>query len=171
MSKTNEQQQRPSFKGLNWYREDYFSFFVPMDWQKVQPQAGRQGVIFIPPTDDMHTLYAVDVVDLGTKITSDDLPYLSTGFLDGIKNLPNRKIETKGEKVVGKQIHLEAKYTFEEDGETRKRWVRVFYDDTRQVTVTAQGKTVDAYEYWLPMFFEAMMTVKVHHAVPDSPLS
>jgi len=160
---------KPSFKGLNWYREQYFSFFIPIDWNKIKWHDDRQGIICSPPAEDNHTLFAVEVNDLGTTVTSDDLPYLSKGFLDGIKSLPEGKIESKKEAVTGKLVQLEAKYTFLEEGQTRKRWVRVLYHATRQVTVTAQGATVEAYNYWLPMFNEAMMTINVHNTAPDQP--
>lgn len=159
----------PSFKGLTWYREQYFSFYIPIDWHKVDWQDERKGIIYVPDTTDAHTLFAVQVNDLGLVVTVDDLPYLYSGFLDGIKQLPEHKIELKQDTVVDKMIQLEAKYTFLEDGETRKRWVRVLYHQTRQITITAQGKTVEAYHYWLPMFNEAMMTLNVHSTKPANP--
>lgn len=159
----------PSFKGLNWYREQFFSLFIPIDWHKINWHDERQGIIFTPSKEDSHTLYAVEVKDLGTPLTADDLPYLSKGFLDGIKNLPERKIESKAEKVTGKLLQLEAKYTFLEDGQTRKRWVRVLYQDTRQITITAQGSTVESFDYWMPMFYQSMMTINVHSTMPESP--
>lgn len=165
----NTKSSTPAFKGLSWYREQYFSFFVPIDWHKVEWPDERQGIIFAPMQDDNYTLFAVEVIDLGTVVTSDDLPYLSKGFFDGIKQLPDRKIESKKENVTGKLVQLEAKYTFLENGETRKRWVRVLYHGTRQVTITAQGKTSEAFDYWMPMFFEAMMTVNVHSMKPADP--
>lgn len=159
----------PSFKGLNWHREQYYSFFIPIDWHKGNWHDDRTGIICSPSQEDNYTLFAVEVNDLGTTLTADDLPYLSKGFLDGIKNLPESKIDSKKEAVTGKLLQLEAKYTFLEDGQTRKRWVRVFYQGTRQTTVTAQGATVEAYDYWLPMFNEAMMTINVHNTMPDNP--
>lgn len=163
------QSTTPSFKGLLWYRQQHFSFFIPNDWHQTNWQDNREGVIFVPKTDDNHTLFAVEVKDLGTEITPDDLPYLSKGFMDGIKQLPEGQIEDKKESVVNKLIELQAKYTFLEDGETRKRWVRVLYRGTRQHTFTAQGKTIEDYDYWLPMFFEAMMTSNIHNEKPDTP--
>ena len=159
--------KKPVFKGLTWHREQYFSFFIPMDWQKVNWQDERQGILYIPTTEDAHSLFAVEVKDLGTTVTADDLPYLEMGFLDAIKALPESKIESKKTNVTGKLVQLEAKYSYLEDGEMRKRWVRVLYHGTRQVTVTAQGATIEKYHYWLPMFNEAMMTIKVHSTMPD----
>lgn len=162
----NDKPKRPVFKGLTWHREQYFSFFIPNDWQQVDYVDDRQGVVYVPKDDDAHTLFAVEVKDLGTTVTSDDLPYLAKGFFDAIKALPERKIEAKKENVTGKLVQLEAKYSYLEDGQTRKRWVRILYHGTRQITVTAQGATVEQYDYWLPMFYEAMMTIKVHNVKP-----
>lgn len=168
MSKKSKD-SRPVFTGLTWYREQYFSFYIPIDWQKTEWPDEKQGIIHVPSQPDGHTLFAVEVNDLGTTVTPDDMPYLLQGLLDGIKQLPQGKIESKKETVSGNLIQLEAKYTFLEDGETRKRWVRILYHETRQVSITAQGKTVEAYHYWLPMFFEAMMTFKVHRSKPGLP--
>ena len=157
---------RPIFKGLRWYREQYFSFFIPIDWHRFSWQDNRQGVLYGPSAEDAHTILAVDVTDLGFSVTADDLDDLFDGFLTGIQQLPGVEIESSKKQVVGDLIVLEAKYTFTEDGMTRKRWVRVLYHDTRQIAFTAQGATPDAYGYWLPMFFEAMMTARVHSTMP-----
>jgi len=157
---------RPIFKGLRWYREQYFSFLIPVDWHRFSWQDNRQGVLFGPSTEDTHTVFAVDVTDLGFSVLADDLDDLFEGFLTGIQQLPGVEIEHNKEQVVGALIILEAKYTFMEDEITRKRWVRVLYDETRQIAFTAQGATPDAYHYWLPMFFEAMMTARVHSTTP-----
>jgi hypothetical protein len=45
----------------------------------------------------------------------------------------------------------------------------VYYQDDRQIAITAQGATPDKYDYWLPWFFEAMMTTKIHREKPTSP--
>ena len=160
---------KPVFKGLNWHREQFFSLFIPIDWHKTNWPDERQGTLFLPSQEDIYTLFAIEVNDLGTIVTADDLAYLSSGFLGGIKDLPERKIESKKESVTGKLLQLEAKYTFLENEQTRKRWVRVLYHETRQVTVTAQGANVEAFDYWLPMFYEAMMTINVHNTKPDQP--
>jgi hypothetical protein len=160
---------RPVFRGLRWYREQYFSIFVPVDWHRFKWQDDRQGVLFGPSAEDTHTVFAVDVTDLGFPVSADDLDDLFDGFLSGIQQLPGVEIEMSTKQVVGALVTLEAKYTFTEDETTRKRWVRVLYHETRQVAFTAQGATPGAYDYWLPMFFEAMMTAKVHSTIPPDP--
>ncbi|MFC1959260.1 hypothetical protein ACFLYO_00990 [Chloroflexota bacterium] len=156
----------PAFKGLRWYCEQYFSFFIPIDWSRFNWQDDRQGVLFGPSAEDAHTIFAVDLTDLGFSVSVDDLDDLYDGFLTSIQQLSEVEIELCEKQVVGALISLEAKYTFIEDEMTRKRWVRVLYHGTRQVVFTAQGTTPEVYDYWLPMFFEAMMTAKVHSTKP-----
>lgn len=158
---------RPKFKGLSWHRSQYYSFFVPLDWNKSNWPDQRPGVIYAPTTDDPATMLAVEVRDLGTQITPDDLDDLYEGFLDGIKELPACEIESHEHWIRGELIGLEARYTFTDPDIRRKRWVRQFYHQTRQIAMTAQGSSVEAFDYWLPMFFEAMMTTKLHHTMPE----
>jgi len=100
-------------------------------------------------------------------VTPDDLDDLAEGFFETIENLPDVHIETRSQEVSGNLLLLEAKYTSRDEGETRKCWVRVFYHETRQVTMTAQGASPEKYDYWVPMFFESMMTARVHNQKPD----
>jgi hypothetical protein len=160
----------PAFKGLTWHRHQYYSFFVPIDWQRLDWPDGRKGVMFVPSADDPLTVLAVELRDLGLEATPDDLDDLITGFLSGIQALADVGIETKDHWHIGDTMCLEAKYTFADNGARRKRWVRQFYHETRQIAITAQGASIDAYDYWLPMFFEAMMTTKVHNTYPEASL-
>jgi hypothetical protein len=157
-----DNRQLPAFKGLNWYRDKHFSFWRPLDWTRFDWSDERQGVLFGPSPNDLATLFAVDVKDLGVKVIPEDLDDLKAGFIAGIEQLPQSQIETQESWIAGPVLGLEAKYTFHEQETTRKRWIRVLYQDTRQITVTAQGATVETFHYWLPMFFEAMMTFKIH---------
>lgn len=157
---------RPAFKGLRWYRDQYYSFFVPIDWSRFEWQDDRQGILFGPSVGDASTVFAVNLTDLGFSVTADDLDDLFDGFLTSIQQLPDVKIELSERQSTGTLLSLEAKYTFLEDGSTRKRWVRVLYHGTRQIAFTAQGATPDTYDHWLPMFFQAMMTAKVHSTMP-----
>ncbi len=157
----------PSFKGLTWQRDDYYSFFSPIDWHRFEWEDGRKGIILGPSPDSILTIFAVDVRELGMTVDQNDLHDLMTGFMDGIKQLPTCEIEEQDSSIVGGLIILEARYTYKDEGTTRKRWVRVLYHNTRQIAFTAQGETVEAFHYWLPMFNEAMMTAKVHNSKPQ----
>ncbi len=164
-------QSYPAIQGLTWHRDQYYSFFVPKNWQKLYWSDGRQGVIYAPDPNDRDTVFAVDIKDLGTPITGDDLDVLAEGFFQAVEQLPDSNIETRSQKQSGKLLELHVKYQFDERGETRKRWVRLFYHETRQIALTAQGATPEAYDYWLPWFYEAMMTAKIHSQKPQGPLA
>jgi len=157
---------RPVFKGLSWCNEQHYSFFIPIDWQRVERPDGQEGIIYIPTFDDAQTFYAVQVEDIGTAVTSEDIPDLEQGFLNSIRQQTGYHIEAQTHSAVGQLVELEGKFTFLEGTERRKRWVRILYHESRQVTFIAQGRTEQIYHYWLPMFYEAMMTLKVHSAKP-----
>jgi hypothetical protein len=159
--------QLPAFKGLTWHRHQYYSFFAPIDWQRVDWPDDREGVLFVPSADDPLTVLAVELRDLGLEPTPDDLDDLNEGFLSGIQALPDAQIEMQDKWHIGDTMCLEAKYTFMDGDVRRKRWVRQFYHETRQIAMTAQGASVEVYDYWQPMFFEAMMTTKIHNTYPE----
>ena len=161
--------ERPAFKGLLWQHSQYYSFFRPNDWHEFQWTDGHEGVIFGPDADDPLTVFAVELSDLGMTTTPDDHDDLDAGFMDGIRHLPGSEIDEHETWVQGSIICLAAKYTYLDDGIRRKRWVRAFYQDNRQIVMTAQGATVEAYDYWLPMFYECMMTTKIHRFAPQTP--
>lgn len=155
--------ERPAFRGLSLHqdRELGFSFFRPIDWHRYDWTDGRQGVLFGPQPDDSETLFAVAVRELGTLIEEDDLADLHIGFVAGIGRLDESEIESQDQWKVGPLACFEARYTFLDEETRRKRWVRVFYQDSRQITVTAQGASVEVFDYWMPMLYESMMTFKV----------
>ncbi len=159
--------QYPAIKGLAWHRAQYYSFFAPIDWQPFSWPDDRAGEIYGPDPDDPLTVFSVAVQDLGTAIASEDLDTLADGFFETIEQMPESDIEVRDQQATDMPLMLEAKYTFRDQQDTRKCWVRVFYHGTRQITMTAQGATVEKYNYWQPLFFEAMMTARVHTQKPD----
>lgn len=161
--------QYPAVQGLTWHRTQYYSFFLPMNWHPFSWANDREGQIYGPDSNDSSTVFAVDMIDLGTPITDQDFDILAEGFFGTIEQLPACAIEARHQKAIGRLFELEAKYTFQEQAKTRKRWTRVFYHETRQVTMTAQGSTHEQYDHWLPWFFEAMITAKVHSQYPETP--
>jgi hypothetical protein len=158
--------ENPPIHGLLWHRTERFSFFVPIDWQRSDWDDGRTGVLYYPVLDDPQTVFAVETKDLGKVISSEDLDRLDAGFIDTIEQLPEGEIESHDKAVIGEQMQLECKYTFREGCVMRRRWVRVFFLGTRETIMTAQGSTLDLYDYWLPWFFEAMATAQVHDQKP-----
>lgn len=162
-----KQKKYPPVKGLTWHCDEYYSFFTPIDWHPFSWADGREGMIYGPDSSDPATVFAAAVKDFGTKISADDLDVLAEAFLETLEQLAESHIESHNEKVSGEMLELEAKYTFSEAGETRQCWTRMFYHHTRQITMTAQGATPEKYAYWLPVFFEAMMTAGVHSRKPS----
>lgn len=157
----------PATRGLTWHRDQYYSFFIPIDWHKMEWSDSRQGVIYGPDMTDPFTVFAVDIKDLGTRVTPDEVDLVAEGFFESVEQLPECAVELRNQKASSYRVELEAKYTFREQGEIRKRWSRVFYHETYQITMTAQGETPEKYDYWLPWFFEAMKTCKVHRSKPS----
>lgn len=160
--------ERPVFRGLKWHRHENFSFFIPIDWNEFSWNDGREGVVYGPDAEDDQTLFAAQVVDLGFAITKDDEQAVAEGFFGAIQALPAVEIEEREQEVLyGPRIHLQARYCFNDGDRRRKRWVRGLYRHNFQVLLTAQGATPQKFQYWLPMFFEAMMTAGVHHTKPQ----
>lgn len=161
--------QYPAIQGLSWHRGKHYTFFTPKDWFTFTWVDGREGEIYGPDQNDPNTIFAVDVKDTGTTITADDLDALAEGFFESVQALPAVNIESRRQRVVAKLLEIEAQYTFDDAGETRKRWVRLFYYGQHQINMVAQGATAEKYDYWLPWFYEAMMTAKVYAKAPESP--
>ena len=67
---------------------------------------------------------------------------------------------------MGDTICLEAKLSFLEGDKRPKRWARVFYKGEQQLTFIAQAESLDAFATWQPVFYEALMTARLHNSVP-----
>jgi hypothetical protein len=158
--------EQSAAKELSLYKDNYlgFSFFHPDDWHQFNWLDGRRGVLYGPVFNDNSTIFAVAVQELGIRVNARDMKDLHMGFIAGIGRLANSQIEWQNQWQSGDQIGMEAKYTFSEEGETRKRWVRVLYQDSRQITLTAQAASLAEFDAWLPLFHQSMMTFRVHVA-------
>jgi hypothetical protein len=122
----------------------------------------RRGVIFSPYPDDITTCFMAEQQTLEVSVKAKDLAVLRNGFLQGLEAMPGVEIESHDESVGSAGvIILEARFTFLDGEERRKRWVRISYWGTGQLTFIAQGATEEIFEYWLPAFFNIMMTVEL----------
>src|SRR5690349_13438934 len=135
----------PALKGLLWHCEQYYSFFIPNNWHKFPWSDKRDGVICCPDISDPFTFFAVDLEDLGTLITPNDLDVLAEGLFESIEKLPEFNVESHSQKGTNGLMELETHYSFRERREMRKRWVRVFYHETRQIVMTSQGSNAQTY--------------------------
>ncbi len=150
----------PAFTALALHKDEEwgFEFWYPAEWQRFAFADDRQGVIYTPE-GDLATSFSIEVRNIGTKVSLADLNTLDAGFLKGLRALPGCQIEMHEAWTAGALLGLEAKYTFQEEDATRKRWVRLLYEGKRQFHCVAQGATIEEYAYWEPMLFEAMGTI------------
>lgn len=155
--------ERPSFHGLLVHSDATigYTLLIPLGWQRLElDSADGQGVIYAPDPRDVATSFSAEGRDLGTTVTADDLPALREGFLSGLRAMPGSTLESWEAEAVGALVTMEARHTFKDGEATRKRWVRLLYQGTVQVRLVAQGASVEAFHYWLPMFYESMRTFR-----------
>jgi hypothetical protein len=119
---------------------------------------GGQGVIFAPDPEELRTAISVEVRDLGTEVTAEDLPDLETAFLKGLRSVPGSRIERHEAFQSIVHIGLEALQSFDEGGQRRRRWVRVLYSGKLQARLIAQGATVAEFDRLRPLFAPCMTT-------------
>lgn len=157
----------PVFTGLAVHRDlrYRYSFLLPEltdnQWHELEldTQEGH-GRIFAPDPDDVSTSLSVEARDLGTTITGDDLVILREGLEEGLRQLRDLTIEKQEDYAIGQLVGFEYWFTFREEtgGPLRKRWLRLAYQGQIQVRLIAQGATPEAFEYWLPLFNQAIRT-------------
>ncbi len=138
-----------------------YQFQHPADWHRFTLLENRQGVLFAPDPADYATSFSVEVKDLGTRITRADAPDLREGFLEGVRSLPECKLQMETSWAIGDLVGLEAQYTFRERGCLRKRWVRLLFRGQRRLHAVAQGASPGEYEYWLPQLSAAMESLEL----------
>jgi hypothetical protein len=152
---------RPSFTGLLVHREPAlgYSFLVPDGWHRSE-LLGAVGpaILYAPSTEETFTSFSVEGRDLGVEVAASDLADLRAGFLRGLRKVPRSRIKLDDAVAIGRLVTLEAHQTYREGNVTRKRWVRLLYQETIQVRLIAQAATIAEFDYWLPMFYESMRT-------------
>lgn len=158
-----ESAQGPVFTGLLVHRDlKYrYSFLFPEGWHNYELESdGGRGRIFSPYPDDVVTSFSIEARDLGVKVTGEDLPTLREGLERGLEQLPEIAIEKREDYAIGDLIGLEYWFTFRdaESDTIRKRWLRLVYQGQIQVRLIAQGADTAQFDYWLPMFNQAMRT-------------
>lgn len=159
----SEQPSGPVFTGLVVQRDlKYrYSFLFPEGWHDYELESdGGRGRIFAPVADDIATSFSTEARDLGTVVTGEDLPVLREGVLGGLQRLPELTIEKQEDYAIGELVGLEIWFTFRDaEADTiRKRWLRLAYQGQIQVRLIAQGADLAQFDYWLPMFNQAMRT-------------
>ncbi len=163
MAENIEHQGNPKYTGMFMYVDPELAFgiWLPTGWTKFDMKKGHHGVIFSPYPDHFDTSFTAEFHRLKFSVTNDDLPLLQEAFEEGIKSLPGVEVDEFIYTPTATLITLEAKFSFLEGENRRKRWVRNIYWGNGQLVFIAQGATVKEYEYWLPMFFNTMVTFQV----------
>jgi hypothetical protein len=154
---------KPAYVGMKLHHDDKggYSVWLPSDWFEYKLRRHHRGMLFSPYKDDINTSFMVEKRRLKVKITPEDIDTLREGFQQGIKDLPGVEIESQNESLSDSINFFEARFTFLEGENRRKRWVRNIYWGDGQLILIAQGRTVEDFEYWLPMFFNTMTTTSL----------
>ena len=154
---------RPAFHGLVAYRHLglRFSFLYPNDWHRLDlDRAAGGGTVCYPDPADRATSLLAQGRRLRLRAVPEDLPQLHAGFLEGLRALPGLEIERESASATGALLDLQARHTYLAGPETRKRWVRLLYQDRLQISISAEGASPAAFDHWLPMFTTVMHTVR-----------
>ncbi len=153
----------PVYTGMKMYPDirGGYSVWLPSDWYEIKLKPRQVGMLFSPYPDDLNTSFLFLKKKLKYSVTPEDVPTLREGFMKGIQDLPGVEIESTDESLSSSINFFEARFTFLEGENRRKRWVRNLYWAEAQLILIAQGRTPEDFEYWLPMFFNTMMTVQI----------
>jgi len=156
-------QQGPVYTGIKKYADQKggYAVWLPSNWRQIDMTAGHRGWIFTPYNDRFDTCFICEKFVLDFKVTPDDLDILKEGFLDGINRFEEAEIEETHYDSGKMVVILEAKFTFTEDGQRRKRWVKSLYWGDANLVLISQGANLEEYGYWLPMLFNAMNTYEL----------
>jgi len=157
----SENSPYPVYTGATEYvnREGAYGIWYPSNWRQIDMTGDHKGAIFAPFPDHIDTCIAVEKIMLPYKVVHGDLPTLRQGLKEGLDALPGIEIESFEESLPGTMVLVDVKYSFLEGEAQRKRWLRVLYWAEAQLNVIAQGQSVKDYEFWMPVFFNTMMTI------------
>jgi hypothetical protein len=152
----------PVYKGMIKHVdvEAGYALWLPNDWHQIDMVDGHDGVIFTPYPNDINTCIATEKRILEDAVVDDDIPTLRKAFHEAVRNMPDVEIEKTDEAITETLKIFDAVFTFTEDGQRRKRWVRNVYWGEAQLIIIAQGSSPEEYEHWLPMFYNTLMTAE-----------
>lgn len=116
------------------------------------------GVIFTPDPVATETALSLELQDLGTTVTPDDLPDLEQAFLAGLDAVPGSRVEQSQPFANEFGIGVDAVQTYDDGGTRRKRWIKLLYHGSTQARLIAQGASVAEYDRLRPLFAPCMTT-------------
>jgi hypothetical protein len=154
---------RPAYTGMTLHNDSKggYSVWLPNDWFQYKLKRHHRGMLFSPYKDDINTSFLVEKKKLKVTVTVADIDILREGFQQGMIELPGVEIESQGESLSDSVNFFEGRFTFLEGENRRKRWVRSIYWGDGQLIMIAQGRTVEDFEYWLPMFYNTITTAQI----------
>ncbi len=158
-----ETPQGPVYTGMTLHpdKKSGFAVWLPNDWFQFKLKPRQMGMLFSPYPDDLNTSLLLRKYRLKVKVTQEDMPVVREAFLKGINNLPGVEGIQLGEAFSDSINLFDAHFSFLEGENRRKRWVRNIYWGEGQLVVIAQGRTPENFDYWLPMFYNAIMTLQI----------
>jgi hypothetical protein len=159
----NELNGHPAYTGVTCHIDNKggYSAWLPSDWHETKLKRNHRGFLFSPYPDDINTSILIEKHKLKVTVGVDDIDFLSKTFQEDIRSLPGVEIESYEESRSNSVNVFDARFTFLEGENRRKRWVRNVYSGNGQLVVIAQGRTPEDFDYWLPMFFNTMTTIEI----------
>ncbi len=154
---------KPAYTGMTFYPDtkNGFGIWIPSEWRRTDLKKKHNGALYSPYPDDNNTCILFEKHILKVKVTRDDIPVLREALHKALLDLPGVEVETTEENISDTINVFDARFTFIEDGQKRKRWLRNIYWAEGQLVVVAQGRTPEDFDYWLPMFFNTMTTIQI----------
>ena len=158
-----EDRPGPRYRGTykNEHPEVGYSIWIPTDWHHYEMDGDHDGHIYCPDPKILDTCITTEKIILDYEVTAEDVPILREGFNAGIQSFDDVEIESEDETITPTLMMFQARFTFSEGDMHRKRWLRVVYWKKGQLIMMAQGATPDEFEYWMPMFYNSLMTVEI----------
>jgi hypothetical protein len=157
-----ERTKGPVYTGMKLHpSEGGFAVWLPSDWHRRDLKRKHLGWLFTPNPEDINTCLLVEKKILKVKVKPEDADVLREGFKQGIMALPGVEVESMDESLTDTIQTFDARFTFLEGEERRKRWVRNIYWGEAQLIMIAQGRNPEDFEYWLPMFYNTIMTTQI----------
>ncbi|MGI9145429.1 MAG: hypothetical protein ACR2IK_02600 [Chloroflexota bacterium] len=164
--------EQPLPNALRAYRNREWGYSMPRPdvwFERNLDVEGGQGVMFTPDPDDRLTGLSVEVRDLATEVTAEDLPDLGKGFLKGLRLVPGSQLAQHAVFHSMYHVGVEAQQIFDDAGQRRQRWIRVLYKGRLQARLVAQGATVEEFERLRSVFAPCMTTFLFGNLWPEPP--
>ncbi|MCL5947292.1 MAG: hypothetical protein M1298_04670 [Chloroflexi bacterium] len=157
-----EQRQPPRFYGVDtyWDRLGRFSFRYASTWARFDIE-GKDGVMFVPDTNDPQTHLSGWVEDVTHHVVAEDLEVLREGIEEGLAQLPDCQVEERQDDVINNMVRFVRIFTFRDAENVRKRKAYILYADNWLITLLFQGASPEEYDYWLAMMNYSFATMKL----------